>query len=198
MAKGVICCADAQCVQLAGAGSAGQRRAASIIHVRALAVPSMFPAALQREIEALPYSVACIVAPPEAVAPAYGVAAMGDTLVIVGGRKMGVVPHGATDLVSAAMGLLSASLGSALGGGQAQWEDDADNADPFEVLGVSPVASFEQVRAAWRARLAEYHPDKYAKAGAKIRTVAADESRRLNAAYARIAAHAKNKPVTEV
>ena len=195
MVNGVTCCADAPCVERAGV--TGQRRAASVIHIRALAVPSMFPEALQERLSELPYPVACIVAPPEAVAPTYGDTALGDTLVVVGGQKMGVVPKGTPDLAHTILGLLRASLG----GGQRRsegWEAQDDASDPFEILGISPAASFEQVRAAWRARLAEYHPDKYMQAGAKIRTVAADESRRVNAAYAVIASQAKNKPLRQV
>ncbi len=197
MAQAVTCCVDAQSVRRVGASAASPRTATVVIHVRALALPSMFPAALQQAVSVLPYPVTCAVAPPEAVV-AYGPCALGDSVVVVGGQKMGLVPAEAPDLVSAVFGLLAASVGSGLGRDPGTNWDNDEAADPFELLGVSPCAPFEQVRAAWRARLAEYHPDKYAQAGSKIRTLAADESRRLNAAYARIAAAAKNKPLREV
>jgi DnaJ like chaperone protein len=152
----------------------------------------MFPSTLSASLMALPFSVACLVAPPEALLPNFGAASMGDTLVIVNGRLVGLLPAETPDLPSAVFGLLRASLSPWLGQPNAEradaWSSD-DAADPFEVLGVSPADPFERVRAAWRARLAEYHPDRYAQAGAKIRAVAEDESRRLNAAFARIAAH---------
>jgi DnaJ-domain-containing protein 1 len=39
------------------------------------------------------------------------------------------------------------------------------------------------VRAAWRLRLAEYHPDRFAAAGEKIKRMAESESQKINAAF---------------
>ena len=186
MGNGVTCCSDARSVQ-----RITERASAAVVRVRALAVPSMFPTALAEALLALPFSVVCIVAPPEALRPQYGKPAMGDTLVVVNGLLVGAVPGETADVLSAVFGLLRVSISPWLGQPNAErdaWSDNA-NDDPFDVLGVSPGDPFESVRAAWRARLAEYHPDRYAQAGIKIRAVAEDESRRLNAAFARIAAH---------
>jgi DnaJ-domain-containing protein 1 len=59
--------------------------------------------------------------------------------------------------------------------------------DPFAVLGIPATADFDEVHAAWRQRLAEYHPDRFQKAGEKIRRLALSETERLNAAYQAIA-----------
>jgi len=195
---GVIGCSNAKALQ-----RVVQRAdiSAAVIRVRALAVASMFPSTLSASLLALPFSVACLVAPPEAIFPQFGTAAMGDTLVIVNGRLVGLLPAETPDLLAAVFGLLRASLSPWLGKPNAEradaWSND-EAADPFEVLGVTSAAPFESVRAAWRARLAEYHPDRYAQAGAKIRAVAEDESRRLNAAFARIAAQQGGRKLPDV
>jgi len=42
----------------------------------------------------------------------------------------------------------------------AQEPDAEDNCDPYEVLGVSPSASDEQLKAAYHSLCSDYHPDK--------------------------------------
>lgn len=162
----------------------------------------MFPAPLLQAMSALPFSVACVVAAPEAIPASAAAPDLGDTLVIVNGQVMGTIPSETADVVAAVFGVLRVSLSPWLGqakqGDLNDWASQAYDDDPFEVLGVSPADPFEKVRAAWRARLAEYHPDKYAQAGAKIRAVAADESQRLNAAFARIAAQRGARPLPKV
>lgn len=220
MVKGVICCADAQSLRRAedGMGRGRLHVAATVVHVRALALPTMFPEDVRDAVARLPYAVACVVAPPEAAALLFGPVALGETVVVVGGERVGLIARGTPELPAAVTGALAAVLGGGRNGYDEErlhgWpgrqssspraalndleHEDEGNADPFEVLGIGPEASFDQVRAAWRARLAEYHPDKYAQAGVKIRAVAADESRRLNAAYARIAAQAGKRPLPKV
>ena len=172
--------------------------AATLVHVRALALPTMFPDEVRVAVTRLPYPVACVVAPPEAATLLYGAVSLGDTLVVVGGERVALITRHELDLAAAVSGALQAALG--VRAGLRAWSDgeDAADVDPFEVLGVGPDATFDEVRAAWRARLMEYHPDKYVHAGAKIKAVAADESRRLNAAYARIAAQAQQRPLPKV
>lgn len=54
---------------------------------------------------------------------------------------------------------------------------------PHEVLGVSPDASRQEVRRAWKARALEYHPDRVANLGKKLQQLAEEETRSINAAY---------------
>lgn len=53
----------------------------------------------------------------------------------------------------------------------------------FAVLGVEQSATIEQIRAAYRIRIKESHPDRLAGMSAAIRTFAEDETKRLNAAF---------------
>jgi DnaJ-domain-containing protein 1 len=60
--------------------------------------------------------------------------------------------------------------------------------DPYALLGLSPEASFEEARAARNALLQQYHPDKVAGLGPKLREVAEAETKRINAAFASLQA----------
>jgi len=60
--------------------------------------------------------------------------------------------------------------------------------DPYALLGLTPGASFEEARAARNALLAQYHPDKVASLGPKLREVAEAETKRINAAFASLTA----------
>lgn len=51
------------------------------------------------------------------------------------------------------------------------------------ILGLGPIATSEEIKAAYRMRIKEYHPDKVAHLGEKLRTVATREAQRLNLAY---------------
>jgi hypothetical protein len=54
---------------------------------------------------------------------------------------------------------------------------------PFEVLGVSPSASPEEVIAAYRVLAQIYHPDRYADSPAEVRQESEDRMKALNEAY---------------
>ncbi|MBI4312620.1 MAG: J domain-containing protein [Chloroflexi bacterium] len=54
---------------------------------------------------------------------------------------------------------------------------------PYEVLDVSPEATPEEVRAAYRRKVQQYHPDKVADLGPEIRDVADKRMKEINAAY---------------
>lgn len=63
------------------------------------------------------------------------------------------------------------------------WRVEPQPADScFSVLGVEQSATIEQIRAAYRTRIKESHPDRLAGMSAAIRTFAEDETKRLNAA----------------
>jgi hypothetical protein len=54
---------------------------------------------------------------------------------------------------------------------------------PFQVLGVGPDASLAEVEDAKRRRVWEYHPDRVAHLGEKLRDIADEETRRILDAY---------------
>ncbi|WNB76594.1 J domain-containing protein [Methylomonas koyamae] len=54
----------------------------------------------------------------------------------------------------------------------------------FTVLDVKSDAIPMDIRTAYKKKISEYHPDKVENLGAKIRQVAEEETRRINAAYA--------------
>ncbi|WP_256645472.1 J domain-containing protein [Thermomonas paludicola] len=62
-------------------------------------------------------------------------------------------------------------------------EETSDARPWHEVLEVSEWASDEEVTAAYRARITQYHPDKVATLGAEIRALAALKAREINDAY---------------
>lgn len=56
--------------------------------------------------------------------------------------------------------------------------------DPYKVLGVQPTDTDEQIKAAYRALVKRYHPDRYPEAAEK--EAAAEKLKQINAAYAEI------------
>ena len=59
----------------------------------------------------------------------------------------------------------------------------APSTDPYATLGVSSLASDDDVEAAYRRLMSEFHPDRVASAGAEIRELAERRSRDANAAW---------------
>lgn len=53
----------------------------------------------------------------------------------------------------------------------------------YRVLLVHPSASVEEIKAAYRKRIAEYHPDKVAKLGVELKALAEEKSKEINAAF---------------
>ncbi len=60
--------------------------------------------------------------------------------------------------------------------------------DPYEVLGVSRDASFDEVRRRYRERLLEVHPDRVQHLGGEFRDLAEKKTLELNEAFRRIQA----------
>ena len=54
-----------------------------------------------------------------------------------------------------------------------------------QTLGVAPSATREQITAAYRGKISQYHPDKVAKLGPEIRALAEQKSAQINLAYDR-------------
>lgn len=61
----------------------------------------------------------------------------------------------------------------------------APEPNPWAILGVAPTAPPGEIARAFRARMAEYHPDKVATMGPEIRALAEDKSKEITLAYAR-------------
>jgi predicted Zn-dependent protease with MMP-like domain len=86
---------------------------------------------------------------------------------------------------------------------QDEQRDDAPRDEPpldpraepnyYAVLGVSPFASREQVRAAYRRRIKLWHPDRYAGKPRSLRMRAEQRTRRLTAAWAVLGDRAKRQ-----
>ena len=58
-------------------------------------------------------------------------------------------------------------------------------ADLYSTLGVARGASEDEVRAAYKKRSLEYHPDRVQHLGPRLRAVAEEEMREINDAYER-------------
>lgn len=61
--------------------------------------------------------------------------------------------------------------------------EDAPAFDPYAVLGIAPTASDDAIRAAYRARMQEYHPDKVAHLGEELQRLALAKSQQIQRAY---------------
>jgi DnaJ like chaperone protein len=55
--------------------------------------------------------------------------------------------------------------------------------DAYEVLGVTRSASSDAIKAAYRTRMKEYHPDKVAHLGEELQNLALEKSRDIQRAY---------------
>jgi hypothetical protein len=166
-----------------------ERTPATIVQVRVLPIPSMFPGELHDATGGLPFEVSCAVAPPS-VAEAVGVKgpALGEVLLFSGAKLLGRIAADASDKRERLLGLMTAGIAPWLGRPRRpeydyEYEYEGQKADPFAVIGVPATAAFDEVHAAWRQKLAEYHPDRFARAGEKIRRLATAETQRINAAY---------------
>jgi curved DNA-binding protein CbpA len=67
--------------------------------------------------------------------------------------------------------------------------EDAPSVEPghsdswFAVLGISPSATLDEVREAYKRKIKQSHPDRVQGMAANIRSLAESETKRLNAAY---------------
>jgi DnaJ-domain-containing protein 1 len=64
--------------------------------------------------------------------------------------------------------------------------NNPDHKSPYQVLDVDPQASNEDVDAAYRRQMAQYHPDKVDGAAKEIRELAEKRASEINAAYDQI------------
>ncbi|MEF2279908.1 J domain-containing protein [Deinococcus sp. YIM 134068] len=63
---------------------------------------------------------------------------------------------------------------------------EASGRDPYEVLGVRPSASRDEVQAAYRALVKQYHPDRVGHLGEEFRLMAEQRMQEINAAYRKL------------
>ena len=61
--------------------------------------------------------------------------------------------------------------------------------DPWQILGVSPNASWSEVRKAFKAKMADYHPDKVAQMPPEFQMLAHQKCTEFNASLEAIKAH---------
>lgn len=71
-------------------------------------------------------------------------------------------------------------------GGGSRPEEMPPDDDPYEVLGVSPEASLEEIRAAYRRLVAQYHPDKVQHLGPEFQKLAHEKFVAVQQAYQRL------------
>lgn len=64
---------------------------------------------------------------------------------------------------------------------------EPENDDPYAILGVPRGASSDEIKQAYRARIAEYHPDKVAHLGPDLRQLAERKTLAIQRAYERLA-----------
>jgi preprotein translocase subunit Sec63 len=55
--------------------------------------------------------------------------------------------------------------------------------DPYSVLRVNRGATRDEIKAAYRREIAQYHPDKVAQLGSELRELANEKSKQINEAY---------------
>jgi len=62
-------------------------------------------------------------------------------------------------------------------------DESAKAFDPHAVLGLAPRASKQEIRAAYRSRMQEYHPDKVAHLGEDLQRLAHEKAQEIQRAY---------------
>ncbi len=69
---------------------------------------------------------------------------------------------------------------------RAQAEASASSFDPYEILGIDSSASGEEIQAAYKARMHEYHPDKVAHLGEELQMVAHRKAVEIQRSYEKL------------
>ena len=67
-----------------------------------------------------------------------------------------------------------------------RYSEDFSFLDPYEVLGISKNASIQEIKRAFYKKIQEYHPDKVASLGEKLKIVAEEETKKINWAWEKI------------
>jgi DnaJ-class molecular chaperone len=61
--------------------------------------------------------------------------------------------------------------------------DEGEPRTPYEVLGVEPTASADEIRRAYQRLIQQYHPDRLDTMAPELRALAERRTKQLNAAY---------------
>lgn len=69
------------------------------------------------------------------------------------------------------------------GAGKAERATAQQETSPYTLLDISPQASFEEIKQAYRKRITEYHPDKVAMLGPELRRLAEEMTKKINDAF---------------
>ena len=85
--------------------------------------------------------------------------------------------------VAAGFGRETAGRSERFGQGSPTQPKHAKAFDAYEVLGVTRSASSNEIQAAYRARMKEYHPDKVAHLGEELQKLAHEKSQEIQRAY---------------
>jgi DnaJ domain len=65
-----------------------------------------------------------------------------------------------------------------------EWDGHSDQQSScYAVLGIDPTASTDEIKAAYRDKIKQYHPDRVASLGPKLQELAERKTKALNAAY---------------
>jgi DnaJ-class molecular chaperone len=68
--------------------------------------------------------------------------------------------------------------------GDCDWDGYTDeHGHWYEILGVTSNATYDEIKTAYREQIKLYHPDRVAALGPKLRELAEQETKALNAAY---------------
>jgi len=153
----VVCCDR-------GAELAKLMRAApaTVVAIRRVPAPALFPADLEAALAALPYQVGCVVASPLAAAQA-GVphATLGEVLVFARTSLLARMADAPESNAERLCALLRAGLSPWMGRpGAPSW--DTDESDAYTITGRRLAASFAQVDEAWQRRVADLPPGRTA------------------------------------
>ena len=68
-------------------------------------------------------------------------------------------------------------------GGSSRASNESADQEWFEVLKVSKNASVDEIQAAYKTLIRQYHPDKVATLGEELQALAEEKSKAINAAY---------------
>lgn len=72
----------------------------------------------------------------------------------------------------------------------------SEPSDPYNVLGITPQATPQEIKRAYRLLISRFHPDKLGDAPEKYKRRAEEQAREINAAYERLKSERRNRPLS--